>query len=333
MTMHRMMAFAAMMAVAAVAVGAPARAENEKTTIAMPAVTLTFTPTYVALDGGFWQKAGLDVTLHDIAGLGSTNAMLAGSVDFAVGSGPTLIRANIRGQKMVGIALMANGIAFELTMRKEAAGGLTMAAPLAERAKLLKGKKVAVDTPNSIVHAFLRYVARKGGVDPERDITVSSMQPENMLAALKSGAIDGGVHTFPWTKTSQRQGDVLFASGITDMPELLPFGSTTTATRPDFCDKKPTVCTKLVEGYVQAHAFILDHPKETLDILKKRMSTIHPDDLEGSFVLMQKTTPRSLRFTEEGLAHAQQLMVLGGMIKEEEKVANFSEMYTNKYIK
>jgi ABC-type nitrate/sulfonate/bicarbonate transport system substrate-binding protein len=159
------------------------------------------------------------------------------------------------------------------------------------------------------------------------------MQPPAMLAALKSGAIDGGVHTFPWTKTSQRQGDVLFASGITDMPELLPFASTTTATRPDLCDKKPSICAKLVEGYVQAHVFIQDHPQETLAILAKRMPSIHADDLAGSFVLMQKTIPRSPRFTEEGLAHAQELMLLGGMIKPDEKVADFSAMYTNKFIK
>ena len=129
----------------------PARAQEEKTTIALPALTITFTPVYVAQDTGIWKKEGLDVTIHDIVGLGSTNAMLSGSVDFAVQSGPTLIRGNARGQKMMGVSLMAAGVAFELTLRKEAAGGMTMATPVAERAKTLKGKKIAVDSPNSVV--------------------------------------------------------------------------------------------------------------------------------------------------------------------------------------
>lgn len=324
---------AAALAGCVVAAASPSRAENEKTSIAMPILTVTFTPVYVALDAGFWKKAGLDVTLHDIAGLGATNAMLAGSTDFTVHSGPSLIRGNIRGQKMVAIALMASGVAFEISMRPEAARGITMAVPLAERARSLKGKKIAVDTPNTIIHAFLRYIARKGGVDPEREIVVSSMHAPAQLAAIKSGALDGAVFVFPFTKTSQREGNVLVASGITDVPELLPFASADTATRPEFCDKNVSICEKLCAGYAEAHVFIQDRPAQALDILRKRMPDVHPDDLKGSFEQMQKTTPRSIRMSEEGLAHAQELMVIGGMIKEEEKLPSFSAIYTNKFIR
>jgi NitT/TauT family transport system substrate-binding protein len=317
---------------AALVSGAPARAEDEKASVALPILSVTFTPVYVAKDMGFWAKEGLDVSLHDISGLGSTNAMLAGSIDFAVQSGLSFIRGNMRGQKMLGIELMANGVAFEITGRKALLGNITMATPVAERAKWLKGKKVAVDAPNTIVHAFLRYIAKKGGVDAEKEITVTPMQPENELAAMKSGAIDAGTWTFPWTFASQRQGDVLIASGLSDVPELLPFGSTDTATRPDFCEKKPSVCMKLGRGYVAAHAFIQDHPAEALEIVRKRMPQIHADDLKGAFDQMRKTTPRSPAFSEEGLAHAQELMLIGGMIKPDEKLSSFTALYTNKFI-
>lgn len=318
---------------AAVLAGAPARAQEEKTSIALPALTITFTPVYVAHDAGIWKKEGLDVTLHDITGMGSTNAMLSGSVDFAVQSGPSLIRGNIRGQKMVGVSLMANGVAFELTMTKAAAGGMTMSTPVAERAKALKGKKIGVDSPNTVVEGFIRYISAKGGVSPGRDYTLTYLQPPAMLAALSSNAIDGGVHTFPWTKTSQRQGDVLFASGLKDVPELLPTTATSTTTRPDFCDKKPTVCTKLVHGYVLAHAFIQDHPDDALAILKRRMSRTDERDLVSSFAEMVKTTPRTPTFSEASFANAQKLMLVGGMIKADEQVKDFSSMYTNKFVK
>jgi NitT/TauT family transport system substrate-binding protein len=310
-----------------------ARAADEKTSIALPALTMTFTPVYVAQDTGIWKKEGLDVAIHDIVGLGSTNAMLSGSVDFAVQSGPSLIRGNIRGQKMLGVALMANGVAFELTMRKDAAGGMTMATPVAERAKALKGKKIAVDSPNSVVEGFIRYIAAKGGVSAGRDFTLSFMQPPAMLAALRSAAIDGGVHTFPWTKTSQRQGDVLFASGLHDVSELLPTIATSTTTRRELCDKKPGVCEKLVHGYVLAHAFILDHPKEALDVIRKRMPTIDPQDLSSSFNEIVKLTPRMPSFSDAAFLSAQKLMLVGGMIREDEAVKNFSAMYTNKFVK
>ena len=68
------------LALVAALVALPARAQEDKASIALPALTMTFTPVYVAQDLGIWKGEGLDVTLHDIIGLGSTNAMLAGSV-------------------------------------------------------------------------------------------------------------------------------------------------------------------------------------------------------------------------------------------------------------
>jgi NitT/TauT family transport system substrate-binding protein len=320
------------LAAAAAIVTHPARAQEDKASLALPALTMTFTPVYVAHDTGIWKAEGLDVTLHDIVGLGSTNAMLAGSVDFAVQSGPSLIRGNIRGQKMVGVALMASGVAFELTVRKDIAGAMTMATPVADRAKTLKGKKIAVDSPNSVVEGFLRYISSKGGLQP-RDVVLTFMQPPEMLAALRSGAIDGGVHTFPWTKTSQRQGDVLFASGLRDVPELLPTIGTSTTTRPDFCDKKPSVCQKLVAGYAKAHALIHEKPNEALAVLKKRMPAIDEADLTSSFADLVKLTPTKPSFSEQAFNTAQRLMLAGGMLKEDEAVKDFSAMYTNKFIK
>ena len=55
MKAYRTALFATALA-ASLAAGGAARAENEKTTIAMPILTVTFTPTYVALDGGFWRR-------------------------------------------------------------------------------------------------------------------------------------------------------------------------------------------------------------------------------------------------------------------------------------
>src|SRR4029079_3775495 len=167
-----------------------------------------------------------------------------------------------------------------------------------DRAKTLKGKKIAVDSPNSVVEGFLRYISSKGGLQP-RDVVLTFMQPPEMLAALRSGAIDGGVHTFPWTKTSQRQGDVLFASGLRDVPELLPTIGTSTTTRPAVCDKKPSVCQKLVAGYAKAHALIHEKPNEALAVLKKRIPAIDEADLTSSFADLVKLTPTKPSFSEQ----------------------------------
>ncbi len=331
MKMLRTLSLSAAM-VSALALGAPAHAEMEKSSISLPATTITFLPVYVARDKGFWKDNGLDVTIHHIRGMGTTNAMLAGSVDFAVQSGPSLIRGNIRGRKMVGIALMANGIAFEVDVAP-GQKGYDHSLPLNKRMEWLKGKKVSVDSPNTVVDVVLRYFAAKADLDPKRDLTMTYMQPTESIAALNSGAIDAAVLNFPWSETALRQGAVLLASGIDDLPELLPTIATTTTTRQGFCEEHTSICDKIAHGYVLAHKFIHEHPKESLDIALKEMPKANRADLEKSMKrTVLNTTPLVPRYDESVFKHAQQFMVFGGMLRKDEMRDSFDGFFTNKYV-
>jgi len=317
---------------ASLALGPSAYAAQEEATFAVPALTITFTPLYVASEMGFWKKAGLDVKEVFIVGMGSTNAVLAGSADFAISSGPTLIRSNIRGQKLTAIAGFSDGMFFETVMRKEAAGGLTMADPVEKRAQALKGKKIAVDGQNTVVHAVLRYFAKKGGLDAERDIQVVAMQPETVLAALKSGQLDGSTFTYPWSVTAVRQGGVMLSSPIQkDFPEMRPFLTSLTTTQGGFCDKKPSLCQKLVQGYKDAFKYIEENPKGTLEILAKRLAGNDPQDLAEAFIEVRKGTPKTPAISEAGLKNSQELMIVGGMMKADEKVSNFAGFFDNRF--
>jgi NitT/TauT family transport system substrate-binding protein len=310
---------------------APA-AQMENTSIALPAQTIIFLPVYVAEDRGMWKSLGLNVTLHDITGIGSTNAMLGGSVDFAVQSGESLIRGNIRGRHMLGIALMANGEAFELDARAPSFAGFDPAASLAKRMAALKGKKISVDAPNTVVEALVRYFAAKAGLDAKTDMTLVYMQPTEAIAALKSGAIDAAMLNFPWNETAQREGAIVLASGLTDLPELMPTIATTTTTRSDFCNSHASICEKLVHGYVEAHKFIHQHPDQALGIALKRMPNANLSDLKKSMPLILKTTSLVPRYQATGFAHAQDIMIAGGMLRKDEMRTSFAGMFTNKYV-
>ena len=330
--MLRTTALAAALA-SALAMAAPAQAADmEQTSIAMPALTITFLPVYVAEDLGFWKKLGLDVTLHDITGMGSTNAMLAGSVDFAVQSGPSLIRGNIRGRKMVGIAEMADHEAFALVVRKEAFPGLDLTGSLKERVAALKGKKISVDSPNTVVDVLLRYYAQKAGLDAKTDMTEVYMQPTEAIAAMKSGAIQAAMLNYPWVETAQREGAAMLVNAITELPELTPTMATTTTTREGFCNDHESICAKLAHGYVLSHKFIHEHPDEALEVALKRMPKANRSDLEKSLHTMLKATPEVPRYDAAAFPHTQELMVFGGMMQESEARKSFEGMFTNKYV-
>jgi NitT/TauT family transport system substrate-binding protein len=315
-----------------------ARAQgHEETSLALPAVTAFFASTYIAKDAGFWDKHGLDVKLNQITGIGAMNAVLSSSVDFSNSSGPSIIRSNIRGQKLVAIGSTLDALPFELVVRKSIAdaAGLTLKTPIAQRVAALKGKKISVDSPNTIVHGWLRYFDRQGGLTAERDMTVAMMQPPTALAGLKSGEIDGAVLSTPFSASAVRQGTgTIVASSLAgDFPDLLPFTFNVIPARPEFCNQKPTVCQKLMDGYADALAYIHSNPKESLAILQKRMEGINPDDLNSAFEQVRKWTPQTTKVVVAGLEHSQVLMLAGGMIKPDEKMASFDGIYTNKFAK
>ena len=87
----------AIVALAAVG-GAPARAQTEHTVFAIPAVSIQFLAGYVADDSQLWEKQGLEVKTPNIAGVGSINAVISNSVDFAMSTGPSITRAYARGR-------------------------------------------------------------------------------------------------------------------------------------------------------------------------------------------------------------------------------------------
>jgi ABC-type nitrate/sulfonate/bicarbonate transport system substrate-binding protein len=286
----------------------------------------------VAEDRGIWKDLGLDVTLHQITGMGATNAMLAGSVDFAVQSGQSLIRGNIRGRHMLGIALMADGIDFELVANRQLVKGLDMSEPVAKRVAVLKGHKVSTDAPNTVIDGVLRYFVAEAGLDPKTDITEVYMQPTEAIAALRSGAVSASMLNFPWTETAQREGGVLLASGTTDLPELLPTAATTTTVRAGYCNSHASICEKLVHGYVLAHKFIHEHPDQALQIALKRMPNANLSDLQKSMPLLLKTTPLVPRYDAAAFKHAQQIMIVAGMLRKDEARTSFDAMFTNKYV-
>jgi ABC-type nitrate/sulfonate/bicarbonate transport system substrate-binding protein len=325
---------AALAALLCIAAAGPAFAEDD-VTLAIPALSLSFSSSYIAQDLGYWSKAGLNVKLVDIPGIGATNAVLAGSVDFANASGPTAIRAPARGQKLLSIAAIADRMVIETVLSKNAAeaAGIDNSTEPVKKIQALRGKKMAVETVNSIVHGYLRYVARKGGIDPERDIAVTPMQPPAMLAALKTGAIDGFTMSMPWPLLPVHEGTaVRISSGPKgDAPELNPFAFTVIVAKPETCEKRPTVCQRLVAGIGQAFAFMHDSPRDSIAILTKRLPAMDPAIFAEGFELQRVSTPKTPHIEEASLTKAQDFMLATNMMTPEEKLASFKDIYTNKF--
>ena len=234
-----------------------ARAQDEEATTSLPVVSLTFSAHYLAEDLGLFEKAGLRMKTIVVSGMGSANAVLAGSVDFSNGSGPTVLRADARGQKLIAIGMTIDKPMLEVVLDKGRAAqrGINDALPIPKKAQAVKGLRFAIDSPNTIPHGYLRYFLAKGHLNDEHDVTLAPMAPPAMIAALKSGAVDGFVMSQPWTLIPVHDGLAvkLVSNPQGDFPELVPFAYNLVLTREGLCEAKPSVCRKLLIGYQQAY--------------------------------------------------------------------------------
>jgi NitT/TauT family transport system substrate-binding protein len=319
-----------------VVVAAPAWAQLH-TSLALPSITPGFTAIYVAQDKGFWKEQGLDVAVSQIAGVGTINAVIAGSIDFSGSTAGTLIRAAVAGQRMMAIANLTDRPMDEVVLRKDiaAARGFDPATSLATRAALVKGLRIAVDAINTINHGFLRYVARKGGLDADRDVTVAPMQSPTMAAALAAKAIDGFSVSQPWTTAVIVDGAAVRLVSVPagDFPELVPFGGGIIVTRPDFCRQQREICMKLGHGIVEAAHFMKDHPSETLAIIKPRFGTLDEKTLESAFESYRTATPASLAPTAAILESSQNFEINTGLTKPADKLVSFEGMYSGDFVR
>jgi ABC-type nitrate/sulfonate/bicarbonate transport system substrate-binding protein len=314
---------------------APARAEVEHATIAMPAVTIAFLAEYIAEDMQFWARRELEVKTVFLAGMSSMNAVISGSADFSFSSGASITRAAAHGQKLVTIASLNNTPGEYVVLRKDLAdaGHFVATAPLAERARLLQGRRFAIGGVASISDAYLKVVAKAAGLGPA-DLIVTPMQPPDMLSALARNAVDGFSLGPPWPQTVVASGQgVIIADGVHGEPaQYDPFSSAILVTRPQFCVEHRSICVKIGKGIVEAVDFVYEHRDESVALLQMRFATLDPAVLAASFDAVKVMLPRPPVTTAAGLANADKMNADAGLMRGEDELSSYDSLFDNEFV-
>jgi ABC-type nitrate/sulfonate/bicarbonate transport system substrate-binding protein len=334
--MRRSTLIGAVLATAALA-GTPAAAQTAKVeegVMAVPVVGLAFSLGYLADDLNLWEKHGVRIKTVQISGIGAMNAVISGSADFTQSSGSAVTRAAARGQKLVGIVGTINRPSVQIILRKDVASGFDPKAPVEQRVKALRGRTIAVDAVNSVIHAYVRYLAKRSGFDPE-EIRIAVLQPPNMLAALQTKQVDGFAMAPPWVQKPLLDGEaVMVASGPDGDPaELAPFANTLVATKPDTCAKRKALCEGFGATFREAASVMLDRPNEALALLKKRFPQFDDRQLAVAFEDIRKITPRDLRLTADAFEKAERFNVEAGLLKPDETLKSYDGFFTDQFVK
>jgi NitT/TauT family transport system substrate-binding protein len=331
-------------AVVAAAVGAvmglsptTGKSQDIDVILALPAQTLTFTTAFVAEDMGFYKKEGLNVSIRNLVGVASPNAVLAGSADFTFGTGPVFLRAAAQGQRFFAIANMVDRPMVEMVLRKDVADklGITDKMPVKERAKLLKGLTIGIQGVGSIVHAWERYVVAQGGLDVENDVRIAPMDPPAMLPALENKAVDGYTTSMPFTTQAVLKGSaIMLASSVTDAPELLPFAYGLVYTIPETCQKKREMCARMARAYIAAAKMVQEQPDKVFEeVLKKRFAKMDPALLKAAWERTHQAHAKDIRVTVPQLENSQKVSLVAKLLDPKDALKSFDGLYTDEFLK
>jgi len=216
-------------------------------------------PVYVALEKGFFEKEGLDVTFQPhAAGKDALASVVGGRAHFCASAETPVMFAALQGEKILILATVATARNhLKIVARKDTG----IAGP-----KDLKGKRVAAFRRGAAEYFLDAYLTYHG--IRKADVRVLDVGPEETIAALKSGAIDAAVTWDPLLATQLKAlgGDatVLENERIYQLQWNIVAGKEFVAGHPELVDK---VLRALIEGI----AFVREHPEEAHAITARRL--------------------------------------------------------------
>jgi NitT/TauT family transport system substrate-binding protein len=230
---------------------------------------------WVAKDAKIYEKNGLDIELILVKGSGQTStAILGGSLYGAPVALPTVMLADLGGADLVNIAHTVPGVQSKLLVKQEI-----------KRAEDLRGKKIATSSLGSLGDFLFKYIMRKHGLDPNRDVVwISIGTPQERLQALASGVVDAADLSYPVDAQGERMGfKVLF-----DARKEVVYPSMSVVTRRrNIQDDRDTVM-RMVRSHVEGIAYFKTHKDFSMKVLSKYLRVNDRELLEGSYEIFKQ---------------------------------------------
>ena len=229
-----------------------------------------FITAFVAKDEGFFEKRGLDVTVSTVVNSAlMPAALVGGTVDIAILTGPNIVLANEGGLDLVGVAGIARIQAVNPRSNLVTRPELKISKP-----EDLKGKKIGVPGINSSLDLVLKKWLLDRNVKLS-DVTEVEAPFAQMTDMLRGGQLDGALPVEPALSRVVDSGAAVktFAVQSDVNPDFL--ASFWASTR-DWAGKNRPTLIAYRAALADAWDFIKTHPDEVNAIEKKRLGYVDP---------------------------------------------------------
>ena len=225
---------------------------------------------WLAKEAKIYEKHGLDVELILLRGSGQTSAALLGGSIFASPVAlPTMMLANLSGADLVNVAHTVPGVQTKMVVRPEI-----------KRPEDLRGKRIATSSLGSLGDFLFKYMLRKHGLDPNREMVWLSIgTPPERLQALFSGTVDATEASYPFDVQAERKGfRVLF-----DARKEVVYPSMSIVTRRKSTVEDRDTVMRMVRAHVEGIAYFKNNKEFSIKVLSKQLRIKDRETLENSY--------------------------------------------------
>lgn len=275
--------------------------EPEKVTLNEVAHSIFYAPQYVAIEAGYFEEEGIDLTL--VNGFGADKVMtavLSGEADIGFMGAEASVYAYQEG---------ANDPVVNFAQLTQRAGNFLVA-----REEMpdfswedLKGKTVLGGRKGGMPQMVFEYILRQNGIDPAKDLDINqNIDFGSTAAAFSGGQGDFSVEFEPSATALEQEGAGYVVASLGVDSGYVPY--TSYSAKSSFIEENPEIIQKFTNAlqkgmeYVQAHspeeiAKIIEpqFPETDLDTITTIVKRYHDQDTwkenlifeEDSFQLLQ----------------------------------------------
>jgi NitT/TauT family transport system substrate-binding protein len=230
---------------------------------------------WIAKDAKIYEKHGLDVELVLVKGSGQTSqAILGGSLFAAPVAVPQVMMANLGGADLVNIAHTVPGVQSKLLVKQEI-----------RRPEDIKGKRIATSSIGSLGDFLFKYIIRKNGMDPLRDVTWLSIgTPGERLQSLASGRVDAADLSHPDDARGLRMGYRV----LWDARKEVVYPSMSVVTRRKTLQEDRDTVMRLLRAHIEAIAYFKANKEFSIKTLGKYLRNNDQELLESSYEIFRQ---------------------------------------------
>jgi NitT/TauT family transport system substrate-binding protein len=240
-------------------------AQNKRIPVAYSAVSATQSSFFVAKEGGYFEKHGLSVDpVYVASGTKVAQAVIAGEFPVALAGG-TVVNATLGGGDIVIFGGLVNVPSFYVYVH-----------PSIKRPEDLKGRAVGITTYGSSTDFSVRYLIKKWGMEPDKDIKIIQMggQPQ-IVAGMVGGGVQAGVLSSPANYRAAKGGFQL----LVDFKQVgLDYPTVSLVSIRSYIKKDPQTVQRFLMAYSEGTERLFRDKEFAMKVIAKYTKT---DDREG----------------------------------------------------